>query len=554
MRTKLPTPTRLDRAIAVVSPKHGLDRYVARLKFHALTGGYTGGRRDRRSMQTWSTRGASADADIIPDLPTLRQRSRDLVRNIPLATAAIGRAATNVIGSGLVVQPNIDHERLGLDDAAKEAWEREAEAVFKLWAESEDADATGCQDFYGLQELAFLAVLESGDTFCVKRQLERPPNQVGLTLQFFEADQVSNPNGLRNGAEKDGAIFVDGVELDSMGRAQAYHFQKTHPGNIGGRIENSWSRVPARADNGARIVRHLFDKRRIGQTRGVPYLAPVIEALKQLGTYSEAELMAAVIGAMITVVYKGSGAGTLPPTNPTDETGARAGDKDYKMASGTVLEIEHDDDVDVPNLGRPNSAFDPFFVSIVRQIGAALEQPFEVLIQHFTASYSASRAALETAHQFYRKRRVWTARRFCQPVYEDVITEAVARGLLSAPGFFNAPLIRAAWLGAEWIGPARISIDPLKENRADEIAEDRGWKTGRTIAAERTGGNWNRINAHRRREVQTRVADGLQAPPGGPPPQAGSPAPAPDAPPLLPPPDDDEPPEDVPEDERREPT
>jgi capsid protein len=63
------------------------------------------------------------------------------------------------------------------------------------------------------------------------------------------------------------------------------------------------------------------------------------------------------------------------------------------------------------NPARPNPEFDAFVMSILRQIGVGLEIPYEILIKHFTASYSASRAALETAWQFFRRRRTWLARR-----------------------------------------------------------------------------------------------------------------------------------------------
>ena len=40
---------------------------------------------------------------------------------------------------------------------------------------------------------------------------------------------------------------------------------------------------------------HLLSLERIAQHREVPFLAPVIETLKQLGRYSDAGLMAAVM-------------------------------------------------------------------------------------------------------------------------------------------------------------------------------------------------------------------------------------------------------------------
>ena len=504
--------SRLDRAIAYVAPGLAMRRMAARAAFEALGGGYyEGGRRNRRALAGWRVPGGDANADTIPDLVALRRDSRQLRRTVPLGTAAIERSVTNVVGPGLIVQPQIDREFLGLDDEEASAWERGTLRDFLLWAESTDCDATGIDDFYGLQALAFGSTLDSGDCFAVRRQMEGERRSSGFAIQMFEADQVSTPNSGAEGREvESGNRVIDGVEIDANGAPVAYHFQASHPGVISGRSDRTWTRVSKFGESSGRVVvNHLYERKRIGLTRGVPMLAPVIELLKQLGDYSQAELYAAVIGAMITVVYKSKGGQQLPPMQPTADTGSTASDQDYKIASGSVFEIEHSDDVTVPQLGRPNANFDPFFVAIVRQIGASLEIPFEVLIQHFTASYSASRAALEQAWTMFRKRRQWLVRKFCQWAYEEWLFEAVASGRRPAPGFFNDPLVRKAWSGSLWIGPARISIDPKRENEADAMAEDRGWKTAAENTAEKTGGDWERKQVQRRREIQmTREAGG----------------------------------------------
>ena len=161
----------------------------------------------------------------------------------------------------------------------------------------------------------------------------------------------------------------------------------------------------------------------------------------------------------------------------------------------------------------------------LRQIGVALELPFELLIKHFTASYSASRAALEMAYHSFRRRRSWFVRQFMEPVYGWFLEEAVLTGRIDAPGFFDDPAIRAAWMRATWTGPVRISLDPKKDAEADKIDVEQRVKTRQQVLTERTGGDFDQKVEQVRREEA--ALEGLSA---------ASPSPAP----MLPSPDDEE--------------
>ena len=72
----------------------------------------------------WNTASGSADAVSLDYLPTLRDRSRDLLRNAPLATGAVNTVITNVIGTGLKPQSHLDRDiskpYLKTDDAMKQ--------------------------------------------------------------------------------------------------------------------------------------------------------------------------------------------------------------------------------------------------------------------------------------------------------------------------------------------------------------------------------------------------------------------------------------------------
>lgn len=468
-----------DKVVNWLSPAAGQKRYYARARMAMLGGGgYTSADKTRRANQKGGKREMDADSAILPDLQTLREDSQHLSRNNPLACGALKTNVTKVVGSGLQVKSQIDRTLLGLTDQQADDWETSAEREFKLATETREIDVEREVPFSLLCGLAFLRVLEDGDLVVNLPRFSRPGSPYKLKIQLIEAARLCNP-----GFAPDTESTVAGVGKDKYGAATKFHIVDKHPGNLryhflrNQKQQYSWQSLNAFANNGTPLALHLKDKTRPGQTRGVPYLAPVIELIKQLGRYTDAEVMAAVVSGMLTVfVYNETGNpefGHAPTQqNPTGDPSQTADPTGMELGYGSVIGLRHGNRVETVNPARPNTAFDGFFIAITRQIGMALEVPFEVLIKHFTSSYSASRAALEDAWDYFLRRRHWLASQFCQPIYEAIITEAVISGRLSAPGYLADPLIKKAWLGTLWTGDAPNQIDPLKEvNAAKERVE-----------------------------------------------------------------------------------
>ena len=506
-RISIPKPDALDKMIGWLSPEAGVRRLKAKTVM-ALYGGYTAARTDRRQTKAWQTMDGGADQVTLPDLPVLRERSHDLVRNAPLATGAINTVVTNVVGTGLKVQSRIDREvlapYLGDSEEAFDAFERAAEREFRFWANSRDGDAARMLDFTGQQDLALRSVLVAGDAFILRRHINRPGARYSTAFQLVEAERVCNPNFSRDIPSLSG-----GVEKDEFGAAIAYHILQAHPGDVTNPASREWVRLRAQDKQGLWLVNHLARPTRIGMTRPAPYLAPVIESLKQLDKYSEAELMAAVISSMFSVFIKSEDPDGLAPMNDGGAAANRE-ESDFQLGPGAILDLLPYESVEIADPKRPNTAFDGFVMAVLRQVGVALEIPFELLVKHFTASYSAAQAALLEAWKFFRARREWLASMYCQPMYEIVITEAVAKGYLHAPGFFSDPMIRAAYLGTEWIGPPRGQIDQLKEGKAARERVDMGISTLAEETASLTGGDWERKHQQRVKEKRLRVEAGLE--------------------------------------------
>lgn len=503
----------LDKAIRAISPERALKRFEARRKLEILNSGYSrhGGSYAKKSLIGWLSGGSDADADIVDNLETLRNRSRDLYMGSPLATGALKTVRTNVVGSGLALNAQIDAKFLGLTEEQAKEWEENTEREWRLWSESVNCDAERRQTFFQLQSLVLLSALMSGDVFVTMPIIPRKGCAYDLRIGLIEADRVCDPLNASTTAN-----IVGGIEVGTYGETVAYWVAKRHPGaipRIGQDLQQEWKRVLAfGTTTGRRNVLHIMaDVERPAQRRGVPMLAPVIEALKQLSRYSEAELMAAVVSGMFTVFVKSN-----TPDSPlaTAFNPAMQVDKDpsaYEMGNGSIVALDEGEEVQIADPSRPNPNFDPFVIAICRQIGAALEIPYELLVKNFTASYSASRASLLEAWKMFRMRREWLVGNFCQPIYEEWLTEAVLKGRVQAPGFFDDPAIRAAWCGADWYGDAQGQLDPLKEANAAKVRVDEGFSTREREAAELTGMKYDQVHAVRKREEAMRREDGLSA-------------------------------------------
>ena len=472
---------------------------------------YAGASSTKKALKGFVVESGSPAEDINANNYTLRQRSRMLYMSAPIATAALKRQRTNIVGAGLRLKATIDRETLGMTQEQAEAWQRKVQAEFALWAQrKQSCDATGVNNFYGLQQLVALSWPMSGDVFAlIKRTTPTPLMPYSLRLHLLEADRVRTPEtaqatGVQNNPFlvalttarlPNGNIIYDGVEVDKGGAVVAYHVANTYPNQWDGEM-TKFARVEAYGkETGLPNILHIMDTERPEQYRGVPYLAQAIEPLLQMRRYTEAEITAAVVQSFFTAFIKTEAGADDMPFNEIGGDGQMEASRDpneYEMGPGAMNILEPGEDVTFGSPTHPNTGFDTFMRSLCEQVGSALEIPADLLLMSFNSSYSASRAALLEAWKGFRMRREWLADDFCKPVYEIWLTEAVARGRISAPGFLTDPIIRQAYLGSEWIGPSQGQLDPTKEVAAAVSAIENGLSTREAEAVKLNGSEYTR--------------------------------------------------------------
>jgi len=492
------SPSILDKAIMALSPERGLKRIQSKMRYQALSnGGYIGADTNRRAMRSANAVASSPDSDL-SSLEALRGIVRDMYRNTSLVRGSVDTMRFNIIGVGLHVQSQIDYEFLGLTQESARVFESMAEQIFRFWAESDNADVERSSNFYELQSIALIGALVSGDIFVALPYIKRANSPYSLSVQLIEADRCCNPDN-----KMDDEKIAAGIEVDSFGAPTFYHFSKFHPGGLN--FVNEWKKIPVFSKNGRRNVLHVFEKTRPGQKRGVSILAPIIEPLKQFTDYTNAELTAAVVSGLFTVFIeteKGDGV-------DDEELDGGYDDASMNLEAGAIIGLAEGEKVTTANPNRPNTAFDGFTTSILKQIGAALNLPYEVLMKHFSSSYSASRAALLEAWKMFRTRREWFAHKFTQPIYEAVITEAVLLGHLEAPGFLEDPMMRKAYLRASWNGPSQGQLNPVQETKAALMRVEEGFSTRTKEASEMNGTDFDQNIKRAKSETDQMRESGL---------------------------------------------
>ena len=434
--------------------------------------GYSNGGASRTA--TWAekyhSRSLSAKSDIEENRKTLRERTRDLAMNAPLATAAVSSTRTNCVGPGLVPKPKINYGLLGITKEAAEELQTKIKNEFALWAENTICDANDQNNFYELQQIAFLDWLKNGEEFALIRYDEELPYMpYRLRIKLIEADRVCTEGsyGEYDGYDrrlKNGNVVMNGIEIDPGGKVAAYYVCSVHPGEYASK-KMEWVRVEKRGERtGNPNVLHIFNAERAEQYRGVPFLAPVIETIKQLSRYTEAEIMAAVLNAMLAIfITNKSGIEGEGFEGVDGDSGREDGDGRIRIGAGTVTYLADGEDVKPVESKHPSGNYDAFVQAMSVQIGAALEIAPEILLKKFGQSFSASKGALNETWKAYMMRRKWFVNDFCQEVYNLWFAEAVSRGRIDAPGFFQDPIIRKAYTRATWNGPAQGNLDPVKE-------------------------------------------------------------------------------------------
>lgn len=499
-------PKQKNNAVELV-PQHSIPGSRQSASAPRMSYGSHGASQTLNSMVGWIIDAGNAEDNIDLYSSTLRKRARDLYAGGGLARSGPETLTTSVVGWGILPKPKIDGDFLGMTDEAREEAEKTIAREFRLWAGNTMCDATRRQNFYGIQQLAFLSMLMSGDVFALFGMKENKRTPYQTTIRLLEADRICNPDssGDSEGTATDsGGRIVDGVETDQEGTVIRYHVASRSPIAENDSSELIWTAIDAfGADTGYPNILHVMTYERPEQCRGIPFVAAEIEQLKQFTRYMNAELAANVVSAMLTCfITSDQDDGSFGMQDAVNKEDKVTGDDiSLELAPGAVYSLPPGKKIETVNPLRSNSQFETFVNTCITVIASSMGIPKEVLTKKYESNYTAARAALL---DFWRTVKVYRTRfndDFNQPIYEQWLSEAVATGRIDAPGFFDDPAVRQAWCGCVWMGASMGHVDPKKEVAAAESRIANNITTQEQEAAEYNGNDWAANIRQRKKEV-----------------------------------------------------
>jgi len=476
-------------------------------------------------LSTWSAWNPAPQVAIAADRNILSARIHDLARNDGWASGGVARIVDAVIGASWRLSSKPNARALGIDSDAAAELADQIEAKFKLWAECVDftCDAGGQMNWGSILALAFRHRIWDGEALAQIDWIERDW-AYSTAVQVIHPDRLSNQNNA-----PDNYALRGGVELDldasghSRGEPVAYWVRGAHPGEA--YFANlkvwTWERVPRRTPWGRPLMVHAFEKQAAGQFRGISPLAPILKKIRMLGRYDEAELQAAILNAVMAAFITSPFDAEQLAEAMSDE-GSLSAYQDQRrewheaapisIPGVKVNFLASGEKVELTNPNHPNSVFEAFERTVLRNIATAIGVTYEQMSMDWSqVNYSSARAALIEIWRGFTARKDNFAASFAQPIFAAWLEEAIDKGDVKlpkgAPAFYQA---KTAYCAAKWIGPGRGWVDPQKEALAAIARVEAGFSTLEDECAEQ-GKDWVEVLIQTARENKMREALGLPA-------------------------------------------
>ncbi len=451
-------------------------------------GPYRGGEVNRLN-KGWQPERYSGDGAAEEGRDLLARRLQDLTRNDPAVIGLRRALVDHVVGTGIGTWANV---RIAGD--LDEEFNSESDDLWEEYAiNSAEADVRGKLAWSDMQRQMMEGMLDEGDALLLRCGRSDPGRLVPTCFQVIEAAQLDVSQDRPRGGPQ-GNKIKGGIELDRWDTAVAYWLFDTHPDDPHAEVARGSRRVPA-----SRVV-HLQSPGRASQTRGISLYAAITQTARDLDNYLGAELTAANIGALFTLVHKcqNPGTGFGFSGDGSDENDSQ--NPVVRLGRGIVSQIGKDDEIEQVASQRPNPDAGVFtkLILLLMSMGGGVSR-YRVTRDYTGTTYIAARAARLDDQASFSPLQNYIGRAICLPVRRLVVPELIAYGHFGSVTSRQFRGNRRRWQRLELQPPGVPSLDEEKE--IDAALAGRG---GGILSLKRICG---RLGWNHRREMDQIAAE-----------------------------------------------
>ena len=397
-------------------------------------------------------RGSDASADSVVDSAKnkLREYGRWLDENHDIATGVLDDLVSNIVGTGVTVEPLARTA----DGTPVSAVNEQLQALWAAWWQRPEVtnEIPGVE----LERLICRTWLRDGECFVqhVAKTSARYPTAIPYRLEPLEPDFVPFDLYLPT----DG--ITHGIRKNAWGEPLGYYVYKQHPGDAlrGLNTDVKWV--------GAENMTHLKFSRRLHQTRGVSLFHSVFTRLDDMKDYEESERVAARMAAAFAA-YIRKGADYDPGLST-------AGIRELELAPGMVFNnLLPGEEIGTISHDRPNSNLESFRDAMLRAVAAGTGTRYSAIAKNYNGTYSAQRQELVEGSVHYRRLFSYLVEQFYRPVWTRFVDYARLAGVLK----LTPDVDQASLYAPEFRPPTLPWIDPLKEIEAYAKAVESGFRS-----------------------------------------------------------------------------
>lgn len=436
------------------------------------------GSRKTKYNEKWQISEETADAEMLDgDLSDLRFRSRQLVKDNPLAEGTIIAYKSMIVGEGPQVRCQI---------ADNDAAQKQVQAIIEQ--SLYECDITGEKTLTDMCKNVVDSVCSDGDVLStLPLDMERPELQT--IIQLIEADRIGTPAGMLSDPVRHGVKYrpdgkIDGYYVRKLGISERDHKYNGLYATSKDHYDFYQHSKPDRPISW--LLKRPEGIERPNQSRQIPLFGTAIDLLKDMEDLMDVTIVGMRAAACIMgIINSDDPEGIYEGLNYDEGTEKELTDKygfSYsRMHPGTIIPLRQGEKMTLLDPHRNGDEVEPLLLRLAKFLSMKVRIPYPILFLDLSEiNYSSYRGGILEARKMFKGYRLWLTRNFVWPYISTRIREAWLKGMLPAVKDLTDAVL---YPRVDW--PAWGYVDPTKETSSSADSIRFGLSSQQKEAAER---------------------------------------------------------------------